>query len=725
MDQNKNGLSNLMTDESLIADFKKIFRNPAEDPMRVILEQTWYRNILYYLGEQWLSWIDTANKFGRRYEVNRNIPTPVSNIVRDYVRSMKALTLNRRYTARVWPNSNELTDRDAALLGEKVSEDLEGNDFCNMERIKEMVETWRQLTGNGFTRVYAENDDGIYIVGENGNVVSPSKGEVGTHCIIPFNVYVPLSGVTLEEKRWIGIKSLKSREWVEDTFNVKLAENSDDNKNEIEFEKLLLRLIAEVSPWKGGSPDTSTLDTDTEDLVVFQEVEWRPTKTYPRGRYAAVSCGLVVQKKNDDMLIPTDKKTGKWSYSLTHFQYNLTPGGFWATAGVDDLISPQNTINEVDQTLAVNRKSLARPFVMSPTDLILKRKTQQGQGVLVIEYDGRGAGGAKPEVHPGTPYPNQILDERAINKQVAQDAAGDPKNILRGEAPSSAASGVLYDSLREAAEMSHSPDVSRFYNAWQMTKKKQLVVAQALYTETRFLKIGGSGRNVYVKSFKGADLRGNTDVRLELDKASAVSRSGQNETITKLSSGGFFGDMSVKPNMQHALLEKIGVSGLPDENTIHRNKAMWENSVLAYGGKDDVSKIAFPNPADLGEGAPLIIGLDGKKVSLFPKSYDPTFRMDRHDVHISSHDEFIFSDEFRALSMARQQWTIAHRDMHQAAIEAAKEKAFQQLARQAEMGIKETGGGPVIQPEAGMAGGQPEGQPPTESMNMQGGGGTV
>jgi hypothetical protein len=95
------------------------------NPSRQVLYRTWFRNILYYLGEQWISWFESTGKFGKRYNVTAGLPTPVSNIIKDYVRSMKALTLNKKYVTSVWPNSDEQGDKDAAKIGKEIIRHLD------------------------------------------------------------------------------------------------------------------------------------------------------------------------------------------------------------------------------------------------------------------------------------------------------------------------------------------------------------------------------------------------------------------------------------------------------------------------------------------------------------------------------------------------------------------------------------------------------------------------
>ena len=76
--------------EDVSQEIVEIFK--VDDITRRVLDRTMFRNLLYYLGEQWLDWFESTSTFGRRYEINPGVPTPVSNIIRDTVKSMKALT---------------------------------------------------------------------------------------------------------------------------------------------------------------------------------------------------------------------------------------------------------------------------------------------------------------------------------------------------------------------------------------------------------------------------------------------------------------------------------------------------------------------------------------------------------------------------------------------------------------------------------------------------------
>jgi hypothetical protein len=288
--------------EPYIADLmERVFTKPQlVDSARAAREMVWIRNILYYLGEQWLVWAESTRTFGRIYDIIGNIPTPVSNIIRDYVRSMKALVLNRKYKMRVWPNSMERQDIDAADLGDKMLSWLYSlNDF-ELEDMKEWAALWTVSVGNAFLRTYPESDDRVYVLGAEKHPIS--KGSIATECVIPFNVEVSILGTELNRKSWVGIKSLKSKEWVEDTYGIKVQDPTN-NAQQLDFERYLLKLVSEVSPWKGrGFSDTDLLDMDREDLTTFYEIEFAPTKDFPRGRYY-LQAGSTVIKGEEGMVM--------------------------------------------------------------------------------------------------------------------------------------------------------------------------------------------------------------------------------------------------------------------------------------------------------------------------------------------------------------------------------------------------------------------------------------
>lgn len=634
-------------DGKLVRDIDDMFSLDL-DPSRRIMEKIWFRNILYYIGEQYIEWVSSMATFRRR-TLNSKIPTPVTNIIRDHVRSVKAMVLNKDFSIRVWPHSAESADREAAVLAQDLLAHMDMANDGAFKDEKEKIAIYLALFGTAFMRTYPDMDAGLWAFDKNGEFI-PS-GDVGDEAVLPFNVRLDALGARLAQKRWVGIKSLKPKEWVEDTFKAKVnAEDSDAEA--INYEKRLMNLVSNVSPWKGAGLENKAFEYEKEDLVVFKEVEFRPTKEYKRGRYI-VSAGGKILKKYDRMPIPIDGD--KWHYTLTDFHYYFVPGRFLSDASVNDLISPQNSINAIDQALEMNRRGVGRPIVFLGTDVNLTRINKDGQSLIIAKYDGRASGGQKPEIHSGTPLPAQVLNERNIHREAAQDASGDPKHILRGQAPSSQASGIMVDILRDAAEQGHTPDIARFYRSLSRVYRKRLILAKHLYTEERMIRIRGKGNEFTVRSFRGSEIGNNTAVELELSSGISSTNAGKTQNMMTLAEKGFMGDIS-SPEAKNEFLKRVGVTPLPDVSNADIERAEKENHRIAEGDIEGIFWIDTEN-----------LGPDGQPLG----SDDRLFDFDNDEIHYEIHRRFILSKEFSALPPELQDIMFMHAEAHMMKIQAA------------------------------------------------------
>ena len=272
----------------------------------------------------------------------------------------------------------------------------------------------------------------------------------------------------------------------------------------------------------------------------------------------------------------------------------------------------------------------------------------------------------------------------------------------------------MVDILRESAELGHTPDIERFYRSWSRVKKKQLIIARDLITETRLLKITGEGNEIIVKAFKGADLRDNTDVRLELDSGMSTTKAGQSQFVMQLIKEGFFGDISMRPKVQYELMRRFGMSWVPNEQSVHEDRAGRENSLCAIATQKDIIVEVEGKKIPV----PLLQGLfyakqneETEKVEIF--MHDPYFKFDNNQVHYDSHIAIILSPEFKEWSVANQMVLINHTDMHHFAIEAEKQKAMQEMARMEQMRTGEPPAGPEGQP-------QPPASPAPQAGNTAG-----
>src|SRR5574343_1892838 len=142
----------IFANDDALSQFIDTVFNDQSDVTRMMNENVIWRNLLYYCGEQWLEYVPTSGSFRKRLQLNNYVPTPVSNEIREYCRSIKSLLMNQKMAVRVWPNTGEKEDRDAAEIGEQL---LTWMDFSQDERFfdeKEKICLWLAISGTAFMR---------------------------------------------------------------------------------------------------------------------------------------------------------------------------------------------------------------------------------------------------------------------------------------------------------------------------------------------------------------------------------------------------------------------------------------------------------------------------------------------------------------------------------------------------------------------------------------------
>jgi len=97
------------------------------------------------------------------------------------------------------------------------------------------------------------------------------------------------------------------------------------------------------------------------------------------------------------------------------------------------------------------------------------------------------------------------------------------------------------------------------------------------------IKIPDQGGRPKVLRFKGADIRNNTDVRIELASGAASTRSGQTAMILKFVEQGFFSpENMMDPELKQEILRRVGLSGVQGQDQ-HSDvkRAVYENEMAA------------------------------------------------------------------------------------------------------------------------------------------------
>jgi hypothetical protein len=208
--------------------------------------------------------------------------------------------------------------------------------------------------------------------------------------------------------------------------------------------------------------------------------------------------------------------------------------------------------------------------------------------------------------------------------------------------------------LRETAEQGRYPDTDRFNRSLTRVYKKRLLLAQEIYTEERLIKVTGRGNKVKIVKFKASDLRGNTDVRLELDSGLITTKSGQAQMMLNMIQAGFFqeGDNAVSPTIRQEVLERMGMTSFTDETNNDEERAESEGIAAKTGGEA------------------LMVARPGQSGEMEVIEDDPLFKYDNHAIHYETHRKTIISQEFKEWDTQAQARFIWHTETHKQQIDS-------------------------------------------------------
>ena len=135
----------LISDEEALELVNKTYAD--YDHGRKPFERQWYRNILFYLGNQWIIWDTLENKW-RKKRLADWVPTPVTN---KFASSGQRLV---SVLSRIEPSWNYIPSSDSSddIAAAEMCKDAE-TVICeenHIEKVRDSLAPWVVYTGNSF-----------------------------------------------------------------------------------------------------------------------------------------------------------------------------------------------------------------------------------------------------------------------------------------------------------------------------------------------------------------------------------------------------------------------------------------------------------------------------------------------------------------------------------------------------------------------------------------------
>jgi hypothetical protein len=624
-------------------------------------ERQWYLNLAFYFGNQYIKPMGSLN--------NLTFTTPkappwrvrlVVNRIRPAIRTEISKLIAQKPTVYVIPATGEEEDKAAAKAAGQIWEAAYRDK--EVKKILRRALWWGTICGNAFVKEYWDSGIGPEMVNPITGEKSAS-GDVEMEVVTPFHLFVPdLTLEDIEQQPYVIHSTLKDIGYVRRVYGFEATPNASSNDTLID--NRYLNIVNEAS-------------VNKKDQVLMHEVWIKPNghRLFPEGGLLTVINSKVVQRID------------KYPYPHGEFPFakfdHIQTGKFYSDSTITDLIPLQRELNRTRSQIIESKNMMAKPQLIAPKGSIQPRKITSEPG-QVIEYT--------PGLTPPTPLPMQSLPAYVLQEvdrlmQDMDDIAGTTE-MSRGQNPSQVTAYSALSYLQDQSETKLSASVASVEEFVEKIARLYLKYVVYYWDMPRTVKAVGKDKMIEVSAWKGSDLKGNVDIRVEAGSAIPLGKQQRQTFLLDLFKLG-----ALPPESLLELLEMRDLEDAQSEFLLDKQQVQRENLLLMNIGAEVPPEMLQPtmDPMTGQELPPQIPQI------FMPHSYD------NHEAHIAYHNNFRKTQEFEQSPDVVKQLFEQHVMLHQQAL----------------MGVNPAMGGPVVGgPEPAMQEqGQEEPPPPGGETN--------
>lgn len=579
----------LISDEDAKALVDKTFMD--YDHGRKPFERQWYRSILFLLGNQWIIWDTLENKW-RKKRLADWVPTPVTN---KYASSGQRLV---SVLARIEPNwvYTPVSDSSDDIAASEICKDAETY-ICetnNISQIRQSVAPWAVYTGNCFLLSGVEP-----VMGQDPNMMPEQYGmmqamgmqipqvpvdyKLYTDVLAPFEVYLDQTIENFDDQTKLMVVNRRSKEYVKNLWGEDI--NELEPTPNIHYQESIGYITS--------SPEITGFLASLSRIkrVTVKRLFCRPTAKHPDGLYIVVAGEKVVEKKP----LPKDVE-GKPFIPVSQIKFDNIPGAAFGRTPMDDIVHKQIQRNKIESLIELIALRMGSPIWLMPEGTVLRNFT--GAPGAIVNYSLVGDKATKPDRIPGEQIPSSVVQFLANIDKDIEDLVS-TFEALKGQSPYSGAPGVVIEQLIEQGLTRFGPSLRNIAEGYRNWMKHQLELFRVYGQVEKTIMKQGEGSQWAAQKFKGADIIGAVDIRVESD--SIVPRSSQVEVAKILEAIGV-GLINVQdPNVRLKVLQKLKIEDLNDDVSKDQIAAVKENEMMAGGQMPPVNPFLDNHPVHIYE----------------------------------------------------------------------------------------------------------------------------
>src|SRR3990167_3649074 len=405
------------------------------------VEKEWYRNILLFVGLQWIAWNSSQKKWSTDIPgLGKWYPKPVTNKFAESGNALKSLLTEKQVRPIVTPGTDSEEDIATAQRGDTWVDII--NTEAETEAADAMAASWIVITGNCFYHnfYFTSKDNGNIrfnlhtcmtcqqksnaleieendktcpkcgtgkefeqMVGQDGQPegFTMPKGRLKEEACSPFEMFFNGNVDNFESvKQVIRAKSVPISE-IENTYpeiKDKVSDATAGGDMSDTYKKALKTVTQSTMGGAGGSGDgNSAPECDVHYLFC------KPDNEFKEGLMAVIVGENIVELGTAEEYTDND---GVCFSPFDHAGCNYVPGRFWHKTRMDDIAQLQMDRNLFKSWIHLQTLTMSSGKWLDPGT---NMDTPTGESGQVIKFD-YSTEGRKPEMVPGIPVPAVMVE---------------------------------------------------------------------------------------------------------------------------------------------------------------------------------------------------------------------------------------------------------------------------------------------------------------------------
>lgn len=645
---------------------------------RWLVERSWWGNILYHMGVQWVVY-DTSARRWRMRKLSPAVPTPITNLFRATADTVKSVIAQHDPRFLATPERDDPHAVAAAANADATLQVLlqQGH----FRRARRRMLDWLITTGNAFIEPVFDDSEDTGLVSipyehcdacsvetkasdiDEENPVCPEcggaamsdsttqfeqvpQGDIRMDVKSPFECYLDPAIEELEDQPIVLFVESYTTEQIYMRWNVDVEEDSST----MNTSNHLREAAATVASPGVGMVTAAQGGGFRQNRATVYRLYCKYHPKYKDGLYIAMTAsGKELERKAP---YPWKrKKNGRKFFPMVHFRFGTAPGRAWGYTPLDDLLPKQYQLNKAESLFTMIMAKMANPVWLIPSNSNPTRIT--GEIGIQIEYTPNG--GQAPARVPGSEAPQSLVKYIMDIRQSFDELSG-AFSAIRGRAIGTRTPVGTTQALIDRGYGRWATVFDCMEENYEDLAKNLLEIWRQSAAAPRVQAIKNALGGFTFKEFAQADWDDGVDISVE---------AGSTRPKTQAEKLQMYGQL-----LQAQLLDPLDqaqrIKILEDTGNIHLLVGAEEDTQEAY--KENAKfmqwaqQIASTVMSGTHAGDPMMQQSVDQMLSLAPIMVHPV--VDNHAVHFLSHRRLCLTDEFKNLPEQAQQFMFAHMTEH-------------------------------------------------------------